>query len=128
MSCDSTAGSFGMYTAVYIYRVPKRNTAAFLRVQKEASEIYKRYGALADETFSLILSEAKYGCAAFPIALDVGEDEEVFLGLSRFLDRAHHDKVMAQVDKDDRINELYSEVIALFDIARVVRGEFECVA
>jgi len=117
-----------MYATIYIYRVPRRNRDAFLRVQKEAGEIYRSYGALADETYASVQVEGKYGCATFPQVLEVGEDEEVFLGLSRFRDRAHHDEVMAEVDKDDRSNELYSGVVTLLDISRVVRGEFERVA
>lgn len=114
-----------MYVSVYIYRVPRENVAGFLHVQKEAAAIYQRYGALVDETYGLVPLEAKYGCSTFPQALDVGKGEEVFFGLSRFRDRAHHDEVMAQVDRDERINELYDEVTKLVDVARVVRGEFE---
>ena len=114
-----------MYVSIYIYRVPRENAAAFLDVQKEAAAIYKRHGALVDETYALASLEAKYGCAAFAQALDVEKGEEVFFGLSRFRDRAHHDEVMTQVDGDERINELYDEVTKLLDVGRVVRGEFE---
>lgn len=114
-----------MFTSIYIYRVPRKNVDAFLRVQQEAAEIYQRYGALADETFAPVNLEAKYGCMSFGDTLSVGEDEEVFVSLSRFRDRAHHDEVMAQADSDERISELYDEVTTLIDIGRVVRGEFE---
>ena len=114
-----------MFTSIYIYRVPRKNVEAFLRVQQEAASIYRRYGALDDETFAPVDLQAKYGCMAFSDAFGVGKDEEVFVGLSRFRDRAHHDQVMAQVDSDDRIGELYDKVMALLDVGRVVRGEFE---
>lgn len=114
-----------MFTSIYIYRVPKENVDEFVRIQKEAAEIYQRYGALADETYAPVNLEAKYGCVSFSEALDVGEDEEVFIGISRFRDRAHHDQVMSQVDSDSRIGDLYNEVTKLLDIGRVVRGEFE---
>lgn len=114
-----------MFTSIYVYRVPRKNVEAFLRVQQEAAAIYQRYGALDDETLAPINLAAKYGCIAFSDAFDVGKDEEVLIGVSRFRDRAHHDKVMAQVDSDDRIGELYDKVTALLDIGRVVRGEFE---
>jgi len=116
-----------MYISLYIYRIPRGNKAAFLRIEKEVSTIYENYGALAVETYTLVSPEVKYGCATFLQVLDVGEDEEVLLGVSRFRDRDHHDEVMTQVDRDDRINELFREAIGLFDISRVVRGEFECV-
>ena len=114
-----------MFISIYIYRVPKENVDAFLRIQQEAAEIYQRYGALDDETFAPIDLKGKYGCVPFFEAFDVEEGEEVFIGISRFRDRAHHDQVMLQVDSDERINHLYSQVSKLLDINRVVRGEFE---
>ncbi|CAA9588266.1 MAG: hypothetical protein AVDCRST_MAG86-4056 [uncultured Truepera sp.] len=32
---------------------------------------------------------------------------------------------MAKVDADPQINDLYAEMLALLDMSRVVRGEFE---
>jgi len=114
-----------VFISIYIYRVPRENVDVFLRVQREAAEIYRRCGAIHDETFAPVNLEAKYGCAGFTGAFDIRDGEEVFIGLSSFHDRPHHDTVMAQVDRDERINELYEEVANLLDVGRVVRGEFE---
>ena len=100
-----------MYTAIYIYPVPRDQVAPFLQVQREAAVIYRQYG-----------------CAPFPLAFEIEEGEEVFVGLSRFRDLAHHDEVMRQVDGDDRIDQLYRKVSDLLEVGRVVRGEFERVA
>lgn len=113
-----------MYTAIYIYRVPSENVEAFLKVQREAAAIYLQHGALDDETLAPSHLEAKYGCVAFPDALEAGQGEEVFVSLSRFRDRAHHEEVMGRVDADDRIDDLYEEITGLMDVGRVARGEF----
>ena len=117
-----------MYTSIYIYPVPRDQVAPFLQVQREAAVIYRQYGALDDETFGPCNLEGKYGCAPFPLAFEIEEGEEVFVGLSRFRDLAHHDEVMRQVDGDDRIDQLYRKVSGLLEVGRVVRGEFERVA
>ena len=114
-----------MYTVVYLFRVPKPNVTAFSRVQHEAGEIYRRYGALDDETLAPSKLGAAYGCAGFSDVTELKEDEELFIGLSRFRDRTHHDEVMAKVDADAQINDLYVEMLTLIDMSRVVRGEFE---
>ena len=114
-----------MYTSIYIYRVSKKNVDAFLRVQREAATIYEHYGALDDVTYVTSDLKAKYGCVAFGDALGIAEDEVILVGISSFRDRTHHDEVMAKVDSDKRIEELYAEVTALLDVGRVVRGEFE---
>lgn len=114
-----------MYTVIYLFRVPRPNVAAFSRVQSEAGEIYKRYGALDDETLAPDNLEANYGCSGFSSVVELREDEELFVGLSRFQNRAHHDEVMSKVDADAHINDLYAEMLTLLDMSRVVRGEFE---
>lgn len=113
-----------MFTAVYIYRVPREHVGAFLAIQREALAIYRAHGALDDETLAPVSLAAKYGCAAFDDALPVAPGEEIFISLGRFRDRAHHDAVLARVDADPRIGELYAAVGGLLDIVRIARGEF----
>lgn len=84
-----------MFISIYVYRVPRENVDVFLRVQRDIAEIYRRYGANNDETFAPVNLEAKYGCAGFTGAFDIRDGEGVFIGLSSFHDRAHHDTVMA---------------------------------
>ncbi len=116
-----------MLAQLYIYRVPKQSVSAFLLIQKEAANLYKKYGALEDETFKHSSLESKYGCIAFPDALNVKDDEQIFFSVTRFHNKSHEDQVMAKVNSDERINELYDEVTHLIEINRVVRGEFELV-
>ena len=114
-----------MFASIYIYRVPRQNVKAFLRIQRQAADIYRAYGALDDETFGPVDLEAKYGCVAFAGGLALAKGEDILVGISRFRDEAHHAEIMKQVDADPRINELYDEVAALLDVGRIVRGEFE---
>ncbi len=117
-----------MLVQLYIYRVPKENVSSFLRIQSEAASLYKKYGALDDETFKPSNLESKYGCIAFPDVLDVKDNELIIFSVTRFHNTTHEDQVMAKVNSDERINELYDRVTHLIDISRVVRGEFELVA
>jgi uncharacterized protein YbaA (DUF1428 family) len=112
---------------LYIYRVPKENASAFLQIQKEAASLYKKYGALDDETFKPSNLEPKYGCIAFPDALNLKDDERIFFSVTRFHNKSHEDQVMAKVNSDERINDLYDRVTHLIEVNRVVRGEFELV-
>jgi uncharacterized protein YbaA (DUF1428 family) len=114
-----------MYVQVYVYPVARKNTSAFLRIQREAGDLYKNYGAVDDETFGPANLEPKYGCEAFPELLNLKQDETVFFSITRFRDRAHQDQVMSSVNVDKRINELYNQVSELIDLSRVIRGEFE---
>lgn len=114
-----------MFTVVYIFRVSQADVAAFLRIQKEAAKIYQYHGALNDETLAPFSLDAKYGCGSFSSAVDIENDEEVYIGLSQFESRIHHDEVMAKVDTDERIDKLYTEMLTVVDMTRTLRGEFE---
>ncbi len=116
-----------MLVQLYIYRVPKENVSTFLQIQREAANLYKKYGALDDETFEPSNLESKYGCVAFPDALSVQDNELIFFSVTRFHNKSHEDQVMAKVNSDEKINELYDRVTRLIEINRVVRGEFELV-
>jgi uncharacterized protein YbaA (DUF1428 family) len=118
-------GGVKLYCVIYIFRVPRKNVEAFLRIQGEASEIYLRYGSLGEETLASTGSVAKYGCIPFFNTVELNEDEDIFLSISHFRDKAHHDQVMAQIDLDPNIDRLYREITNLVDIDRVVRGEFK---
>lgn len=63
-----------MYTVIYLFRVPRPNVDAFSRVQREAGEIYKRYGALDDETLAPFNLEANYGCSGFASVVELTAD------------------------------------------------------
>jgi uncharacterized protein YbaA (DUF1428 family) len=114
-----------VYASIYIYRVPLANVEAFTNVQREALAIYHEHGAIDDATFAPVDLVARYGCIGFEDGVGAAPDERIFVSVSHFRDRAHHDAVMALVDADPRIERLYDEVTRLLDVARVVRGEFE---
>ncbi len=114
-----------MFVVVYFFRVPKQHVSGFLSVQQEAGEIYKHYGALADETFAPSDLDAKYGCGSLLSVIDLADHEQLHIGISRFENRDHHDEVMSKVDADPRIQTLYEEMLTLIDMSRTSRGEFE---
>ncbi|MBK9323752.1 MAG: DUF1428 family protein [Bdellovibrionaceae bacterium] len=113
-----------VYTSLYFYRVPKKNIEAFLKVQKQSAEIYKKNGAIEDWTFGPENLNAKYGCISFPEEILISADEELFFSLSIFKSKNDHDQIMALVDKDPEIERLYNQVRHLIDLSKVVRGEF----
>lgn len=114
-----------MYASIYVYRVPRDNVDAFLRVGYAAANIYREFGAVNVEIFRGSDMQAKYGCATYSDVLETVGDEVVLVEIDRFRDREHHDEVMTAVDADKRIDKLYEEMSALIHIGQVVRGEFE---
>lgn len=113
-----------MYIAIYIYPVAVERTARFLEIQNRAAAICTEHGALSDRTYAPAVLGAKYGCLDMLGSVEVREGEDVFVGITSFRDRAHHDEVMSRVDSDPRIDELFSAIAEVVDVKRIRRREF----
>jgi uncharacterized protein YbaA (DUF1428 family) len=114
-----------MYTSLYLHPVRKGNVESFVRVVSAAADAYMRLGAAECVLYVPGSLEAKYGCAGFESALDLAEDEVLFVELNSFRDKHHHDEVMARVDGSPEIDRLYDELTSILEVSRIVRGEFE---
>jgi uncharacterized protein YbaA (DUF1428 family) len=113
-----------MFTSVYFCRVPLQNRTQFLEIQRKAAAIYVRHGAIGDWTFGPDNLDSKYGCSSFLTEITTQRGEELFFSLSLFHSRADHDRIMATVDNDPEIAELYLAIGKAIDLSRVIRGEF----
>ena len=117
-----------MYRSFYIFRVPKEHVAEFLRINREAGAIYREHGALETEMTRATHLDPKYGCTGLVDLLKASDEEVVFVGVDGFRDPDHHTEVMAKVDADPRINELFAEIQKVIDLSTVVRAELESVS
>lgn len=114
-----------MYLSIYLYPVPSEKVSDFLRVLEAASNIYREFGCSGIEILEEADLSAAYGCMGIEDSMETQFGERIFMSIHRFNDRSHRDEVMAMVDADKRINNLYTEIAGLIDMKRVVRGEFE---
>jgi uncharacterized protein YbaA (DUF1428 family) len=114
-----------MYNVLYLYPVLKQKKDLFIEINKKASIIYKEYGAIEDDTYQSTFIDAMYGCKGMESSVELQENETLMCSVSAFTNKHHHDIVMEKVDSDHRIEELYTEMIKVIDMSRVVRGEFE---
>ncbi|MEM7092459.1 MAG: DUF1428 family protein [Actinomycetota bacterium] len=113
-----------MYTLAYLFQVEEERVDDFLRIQRQASRIYLEHGALDDETLAPADETPRYGLRSFRDALDLPEGSRPFIGLARFRDEAHHDEVMALVDADPRIDDLFAKMQGVIRISEVAFGDF----
>lgn len=115
------------FVQVYLYRVPVKRSAEFLKVAKEAREIYRRHGAAGEEFFRLKSQDRKYHeipglWEIFPPA----EGEEIWVGIDRYRSAQKCAEVAAAVDRDPEILGLYERVVGLVGgEGRMVHAAFE---
>ena len=97
-----------MLIVTYRCSVPKSKAKAYLDLQKEVKKIYMKHGCLSYEVF------------------EKSEKDEEWLEIGRFESKSHFRKVVARVDKDPRIPELYERFCSIIDAKKnpVVTKEF----
>lgn len=97
-----------MYVVTYSCRVPKGKIKAYLDLQREVKTIY-----------------LKNGCLSYEIFEKSNKDEE-WLEIGKFENKAYFNRVVARVDKDPKIAELFQRFCSIVDIKKnpVVTKEF----
>ncbi|WP_414050370.1 DUF1428 family protein [Macrococcus animalis] len=114
-----------MYIELYLYPVKIENQDSFLKINREAEQIYREFGTLESETYIATSTNAQYGCLGMDSAIELLENEIVMIEINRYKNKEHQIEVLNKVDNNERIGELYNEVIKVIDIERTVRGEFK---
>jgi len=114
-----------MYSSIYLHRVPHYNIDAFVHILNAAAKLYGEHGAVACRLYAPKNMAAKYDCLPFGDVITIAEHEHFFIEVNEFHDLAHHDVVMAKVDADPRIHQLYEDLKVIVDVSCIVRGEFE---
>lgn len=113
-----------MFVTVYVYRVADDHVDRVLEINAAASARYVELGALDDQTLATVDAGPKYGCAGLAELIEVAEGEQLFFGLATFRDAEHHAEVMAAVDADPIIDDLFAQMTDVVDLTRFVRADF----
>ena len=111
---------------LYIYRIHRVDREEFLEVMRRVRWIYRGHGGAGEELFLLSDDTPKYGLTGLWEVTPPVEGEEVWVGLDRYEDAAHCERVMKAVNAEPAIDALYERIVGLVGSAeRIVRGEFE---
>lgn len=110
-----------------IYRVPKNNHDAMLKLCKEAYDMLKQHGILHYDIFKLSNNNAPMdGFDNIANTVSANQDEEVWIESIYYKDRQHMKEVMSKMEKDKRMGESMKQSMALLPPgAKFIMGEFE---
>lgn len=113
------------YHLLYIFRVPTVKVAEFLRIQREAAALYTSHGAVGSETYRVLDDSGKFSLIPFATVFPPALDENLFIGIDSYRDRAHHREVAPRIQADPRLADLYRSLTEVLEINRVVYAELE---
>ena len=114
------------YVDGFVLPVPKKNLAAYTRLAKKASKIFKEYGALDYKECVGDDLNAKFAMP-FPRGIKTKPGETVVFSYIVYKSRAHRDKVNAKIMKDPRIAAMCDPKDMPFDCKRMLYGGFKCI-
>lgn len=111
------------YVDGFVLTVQKKNLAAYCRMAKRASKIWREHGALEYRECVGDDLKVKFG-VPFPRLAKAKPGETVVFSWIVYKSRTHRDRVNAKVMKDPRIKGLCDEKSMPFDVKRMAWGGF----
>jgi uncharacterized protein YbaA (DUF1428 family) len=110
----------------FVYRVPKKNHDAMLKLDKEFSDIITKEFGVAHLVFQLSSTEAPMeGMSNIAKIISATQDEEVWLELLFYRDRKHKDEVGEKMRNDERMGPLWQQSVTLVSPGTdFIMGEF----
>ena len=114
------------YVDGFVVPVPKKKMAAYLRMARTASKVWREHGAL--EYVECVADDVKPGkVTSFPQSVKLKPGETVVFAYVVYKSRAQRDRVMAKVMKDPRLAHMMDPKTMPFDAKRMFWGGFKSI-
>lgn len=112
------------YVDGFVIPLPKKNLKAYQSMAKLSAKTWKKCGALQYvETIGDDVAKGKI--TSFPRGVKLKSGEVVVFGYAVYKSRAHRDRVMAKVMKDEKLMKLWETMP--FDGMRMIWGGFKSI-
>ena len=117
--------AIGSEVAHFVYRVPKKNHEAMMQINKQFTEVMRKYGA-THLIFQLNSTEAPMeGITNISKTVSANQDDEVWMELIFYKDRKHRDGVDAKMRNDVNMERLFKQSMDLITPGTTfIMGEF----
>ena len=91
----------GNQVQLFIWRIPRKNHDAMVKLQKQFNDLLIRHGVLRMEIFQLTNTEAYDGCINIATTMSDNQDEEIWIELQSHRDLKQMNEVMSEAMKDE---------------------------
>jgi uncharacterized protein YbaA (DUF1428 family) len=116
------------YVQMHIFRVPKKNHDTIVQIGNKhgraGHEVGNKHGILRQESFVLGSTGTYEGFTNIANIVFATRDEEIWLHLNFYRDRKHRDDVMARIENDETMSQLFQQTMHLITPGSNVIGEF----
>lgn len=112
------------YCSIFLYRVPKKKAESFVQALRPIMKLFEDAGAAGEELLKPVDVSSKFGAMSIPEAVNLSEDEELWIEIARFKDASHMRHVHDIVAKNPRLEQLHSRFDLLINGKQVYHAEF----
>lgn len=106
---SSLQNDAGEYVQFFLYRVPRKNHDAMLELERQIDSGWREHGILSSEFFQLTPHETVKGFTNFAERMSAQDDEEVWIEVQRYRNRAHRDEIFEAIRKDMPMLQLFGK-------------------
>jgi len=91
----------GSQVQLFVWRIPKKNHDAMVKLQKQFNDILIKHGALRIEIFQLTNTDTYDGCTNIFNIVSANQDEEIWIELQSHKDLKRMDEITSEIMKDE---------------------------
>ena len=91
----------GSQVQLFVWRIPKKNHDAMVKLQKQFNNILIKHGVLRMEIFQLTNTDTYDGCTNIFNTVSANQDEEVWVELQSHRDLKRMDEITSEIMKDE---------------------------
>ena len=112
------------YVDGFVVPVPTKNLPAYRRMAQLAAKVWKEHGAI--HVRECVADDVKVGkWTSFPRSVKLKPTETVVFSYIVYKSRAHRDRVLGKVMKDERLAKMMKDQEVPFDGRRMIYGGFK---
>lgn len=109
------------YVDICIQPVPKKNLEDYRKTTRQIGKLLVELGALASRDY--VSEDRNASELSFPKKIKLKKGEVIIVALAEFKSRAHRDQVFKRMEKDERMQKIFSGPNFL-DQKRAIVGGF----
>jgi len=111
--------------AIFLYRAPKKNHDALVKINKHSHDFFMKHGVLKFEVFTLNARENMMDFVNLSKTISANDDEDVWLEIQSYRDAKHVQEFMKAMEGDKSGDEMYKEFMELITPGSIVTfGDF----
>ncbi|MDW0342698.1 MAG: DUF1428 family protein [Nitrososphaeraceae archaeon] len=91
----------GSQVQLFVWRIPKKNHDAMVKLQNQFNDILNKHGALRIEIFQLTNTDTYDGCTNIFNIVSANQDEEIWIELQSHKDLKLMDEITSEIMEDE---------------------------